>query len=137
MNLRPDPTYYASTRIAMQAPVENYAFTVMLRPGGSQSDGIAVVAGFEAGEATVAIGRVAEAGEQVEIVKEVLSQTTGELAVAGVRDGEVCVPAPGPVALRSGDGIHHARRGRVSGVRQRALDDAKGDLPVDELPGEE
>jgi selenium-binding protein 1 len=43
MNLRPDPTFYASPKIAMQAPVENYAFTVMLSPDGSKSDGIAVV----------------------------------------------------------------------------------------------
>ena len=43
MNLRPDPTFYASPKLAMEAPVENYAFTVMLSPDGSQSDGIAVV----------------------------------------------------------------------------------------------
>ncbi|MEO0389024.1 MAG: selenium-binding protein SBP56-related protein, partial [Pseudomonadota bacterium] len=43
MNLRPDPTFYPSAKLAMQAPVENYAFTVMLSPDGSQSDGIAVV----------------------------------------------------------------------------------------------
>ena len=43
MNIRPDPTFHASPKLAMQAPVENYAFTVMLSPDGSQSDGIAVV----------------------------------------------------------------------------------------------
>ncbi|MEM8958175.1 MAG: selenium-binding protein SBP56-related protein, partial [Pseudomonadota bacterium] len=43
MNLRPDPTFYASPKIAMQAPVETYAFTVMLSPDGSQSDGLAVI----------------------------------------------------------------------------------------------
>ena len=43
MNLRPDPTFHASPKLAMQAPVENYAFTVMLSPDGSQSDGIAVI----------------------------------------------------------------------------------------------
>ncbi len=43
MNLRPDPTFHASPKLAMQAPVENYAFTVMLSPDGSQSDGIDVI----------------------------------------------------------------------------------------------
>lgn len=43
MNLRPDPTFYPSPKIAMQAPVENYAFTLMLSPDGSQPDGVAVV----------------------------------------------------------------------------------------------
>jgi selenium-binding protein 1 len=43
MNLRPDPTFHATPKLAMQAPVEKYAFTVMLSPDGSQSDGIAVV----------------------------------------------------------------------------------------------
>jgi len=37
MNLRPDPTFHASPKLAMQAPVENFAFTVMLSPNG-QSD---------------------------------------------------------------------------------------------------
>jgi len=43
MNIRPDPTFHASPKLAMQAPVENFAFTVMLSPDGSKSDGIAVV----------------------------------------------------------------------------------------------
>jgi hypothetical protein len=43
MNLRPDPTFHATPKLAMQAPVEKYAFTVMLSPDGSQSDGIAVI----------------------------------------------------------------------------------------------
>ena len=43
MNLRPDPTFYPSPKLAMEAPVENYAFTVMFSPDGSQSDGIAVI----------------------------------------------------------------------------------------------
>ncbi len=43
MNLRPDPTFHASPKLAMEAPAENYAFTVMLSPDGAQSDGIAVV----------------------------------------------------------------------------------------------
>jgi len=43
MNLRPDPTFHATPQLAMQAPVENYAFTIMLGADGTQSDGIAVV----------------------------------------------------------------------------------------------
>ena len=38
MNLRPDPTFYPSPKLAMEAPVENYAFTVMFSPDGSQSE---------------------------------------------------------------------------------------------------
>ncbi|MFT4826249.1 MAG: selenium-binding protein 1, partial [Cryomorphaceae bacterium] len=43
MNARPDPTFHPTAQIAMQAPMENYGFTVMLSPDGSLSDGIAVV----------------------------------------------------------------------------------------------
>ena len=43
MNLRPDPTFHASAKLAMEAPVENYAFTVMFSPDFSQPDGIAVI----------------------------------------------------------------------------------------------
>ena len=43
MNLRPDPTFHATPQLAMEAPVENYGFTVMLSPDGEQADGIAVV----------------------------------------------------------------------------------------------
>ncbi len=43
MNLRPDPTFYASPALAMKAPVEKLAFTLMLSPDGSQPDGLAVV----------------------------------------------------------------------------------------------
>ena len=43
MNLRPDPTFYPSPKIAMEAPVETYAFTLMLSPDFSQPDGLAVV----------------------------------------------------------------------------------------------
>ncbi|MEO0913706.1 MAG: selenium-binding protein SBP56-related protein, partial [Pseudomonadota bacterium] len=43
MNLRPDPTFYPTAKMAMDAPVEKVAFTVMLSPDGSKSDGIAVV----------------------------------------------------------------------------------------------
>ena len=30
MNLRPDPTFYPSPKLAMQAPVETLAYTLML-----------------------------------------------------------------------------------------------------------
>ena len=43
MNMRPDPTFHATAKLAMAAPVENLAFTLMLSPDGSQPDGIAVV----------------------------------------------------------------------------------------------
>jgi len=43
MSMKPDPTFHATAQLAMQAPAENYGFTVMLSPDGSQSDGIAVV----------------------------------------------------------------------------------------------
>ena len=43
MNVRPDPTFHATAALAMKAPVENYAFTVMFSPDFSQPDGIAVI----------------------------------------------------------------------------------------------
>lgn len=43
MNLRPDPTFYPSPRIAMEAPAEKLAFTLMFSPDFSQPDGLAVV----------------------------------------------------------------------------------------------
>ena len=43
MSMRPDPTFYASPKLAMEAPVETYAYTVMLSPDGSQPDALAVV----------------------------------------------------------------------------------------------
>ena len=43
MTLRPDPTFHATAQLAMQAPVENYGFVVMLSPDAAQPDGIAVV----------------------------------------------------------------------------------------------
>ena len=42
MNLRPDPTFHPSPRMAMEAPAETLAFTLMLSPDGSQPDGLAV-----------------------------------------------------------------------------------------------
>ncbi len=43
MNMRPDPTFHATAKLAMAAPVENLAFTLMLSPDGSKPDGVAVV----------------------------------------------------------------------------------------------
>ncbi|MEO1121966.1 MAG: selenium-binding protein SBP56-related protein, partial [Pseudomonadota bacterium] len=43
MNLLPDPTFHATAKLAMKAPVEKVAFTLMLSPDGSQPDGLAVV----------------------------------------------------------------------------------------------
>jgi selenium-binding protein 1 len=41
--LRPDPTFYPSPRIAMEAPQENFCFTLMLSPDHSKPDALAVV----------------------------------------------------------------------------------------------
>lgn len=41
--LRPDPTFYPSPRIAMEAPQETYCFTLMLSPDQSQPDALAVI----------------------------------------------------------------------------------------------
>lgn len=43
MNLRPDPTFHATPKLAMEAPVEKLAFTLMLSPDGTKPDGLAVV----------------------------------------------------------------------------------------------
>ena len=43
MTLRPDPTFHASAKLAMEAPVENYAYTLMLSPDFSDPDALAVV----------------------------------------------------------------------------------------------
>ncbi|MEL6267079.1 MAG: selenium-binding protein SBP56-related protein, partial [Pseudomonadota bacterium] len=43
MNLRPDPTFHPSAKMAMEAPAETLAYTLMLSPDGSQPDGLAVV----------------------------------------------------------------------------------------------
>lgn len=43
MTVRPDSTFYASPKIAMEAPAETLAFTLMLSPDFSQPDGLAVV----------------------------------------------------------------------------------------------
>src|SRR5215204_567107 len=41
--LRPDPTFYPSQKLAMQAPPENYAYVLMLSPDASQPDALGVV----------------------------------------------------------------------------------------------
>ena len=33
MNMRPDPTFHASPKLAMEAPPENFAYTVLAQPG--------------------------------------------------------------------------------------------------------
>jgi selenium-binding protein 1 len=43
MSIRPDPTFHATARLAMQAPIETYAYIVMLSPDRSQPDALAVV----------------------------------------------------------------------------------------------
>jgi methanethiol oxidase len=43
MNMRPDPTFHATAKLAMQAPIEEFAYTVMLSPDFSQPDGLAVI----------------------------------------------------------------------------------------------
>ena len=43
MSARPDVTFHASPRLAMEAPVETLAYTLMLSPDGSAPDGLAVV----------------------------------------------------------------------------------------------
>ena len=43
MSARPDTTFYASPRLAMEAPPEKLAYTLMLSPDASAPDGLAVV----------------------------------------------------------------------------------------------
>ena len=43
MTVRPDPTFHATAKLAMQAPRERYAYTLMLSPDFSQPDGLAVI----------------------------------------------------------------------------------------------
>ena len=43
MNIRPDPTFHPSPRLAMEAPVEGYAYVLMFSPDHSQPDGLGVV----------------------------------------------------------------------------------------------
>lgn len=43
MNLRPDPTFHATAKMAMEAPPETFAYMLMLSPDASRPDGLAVV----------------------------------------------------------------------------------------------
>src|SRR5947209_19446564 len=43
MTIRPDPTFYPSAQLAMTAPVEKIAYTLLLSPDGSKPDGLAVI----------------------------------------------------------------------------------------------
>jgi selenium-binding protein 1 len=41
--MRPDPTFHASPKLAMEAPPENFAYTLMLSPDSSKPDALAVI----------------------------------------------------------------------------------------------
>ena len=41
--MRPDPTFHASPKLAMEAPPENFAYTLLLSPNFSKPDALAVV----------------------------------------------------------------------------------------------
>ena len=43
MNIRPDPTFHASPKLAMEAPPENFAYTLLLSPDFSKPDALAVI----------------------------------------------------------------------------------------------
>ena len=43
MTMRPDPTFYASPRLAMEAPPESFAYTLLLSPDFSKPDALAVI----------------------------------------------------------------------------------------------
>ncbi|MGN5641773.1 selenium-binding protein SBP56-related protein, partial [Burkholderia multivorans] len=43
MNMRPDPTFHASPELAMQAPPEAFAYTLLLSPDFSRPDALAVI----------------------------------------------------------------------------------------------
>ncbi|MFZ1213981.1 MAG: selenium-binding protein, partial [Pseudolabrys sp.] len=43
MTIRPDPTFHATAKLAMEAPAEKYAYCLMLSPDFSQPDGLGVV----------------------------------------------------------------------------------------------
>jgi methanethiol oxidase len=43
MTMRPDPTFYASPKLAMEAPAENFAYTLLLSPDFSKPDALAVI----------------------------------------------------------------------------------------------
>src|SRR5215475_8282032 len=43
MTMRPDPTFHASPKLAMEASPENFAYTLLLSPDSSQPDALAVI----------------------------------------------------------------------------------------------
>ena len=43
MGMRPDPTFHASPKLAMEAPAEDFAYTLLLSPDFSQPDALAVI----------------------------------------------------------------------------------------------
>src|SRR5207253_138620 len=43
MTIRPDPTFHASPKLAMEAPIENFVYTLLLSPDFSKPDALAVI----------------------------------------------------------------------------------------------
>jgi selenium-binding protein 1 len=43
MTVRPDPSFHASPKLAMEAPPENFAYTLLLSPDFSKPDALAVI----------------------------------------------------------------------------------------------
>src|ERR1700730_1652863 len=43
MTIRPDPTFHASPKLAMEGPLENFAYTVLFSPDFSKPDVLAVI----------------------------------------------------------------------------------------------
>ena len=43
MTIRPDPTFHASPKLAMEAPPESFAYSVLLSPDFSKPDALAVI----------------------------------------------------------------------------------------------
>jgi selenium-binding protein 1 len=43
MTIRPDPTFHATAKLAMEAPAERYAYCLMLSPDFSRPDGLGIV----------------------------------------------------------------------------------------------
>jgi methanethiol oxidase len=64
--MKPDPTFHASPKLAMEAPPENFAFTIMLGKDKNQHDGLAVI-DLRKGSKTYG-----------EIVHTVMTETTGD-----------------------------------------------------------
>ena len=43
MTMRPDPTFHASPKLAMEAPPESFAYTLLLSPDFSKPNALAVI----------------------------------------------------------------------------------------------